>query len=326
MLDELARTDRIRLGRFYFRRTLRIFPPYYMLIAVLAVAGAAGVIQLAPHDVARTMTYTSNYYAGRSWFVGHTWSLSVEEQFYLLWPAVLLLAGTRRAFVIAGAVVLLAPVVRVGEWELLRSFGDGVGHRFETIVDAIAMGCLLAGLRPYLHGTTWYPRLLASPLFIIVPVTAVVANLTHDHPLVVFGAALTIMNLAIALSIDWAVTFAEERVGRLLNTAPLVFVGWLSYSLYLWQQPFLNRSSQSALAAFPLNILIVAFLALASYLLVERPALRLRRTLERGRTRSAAPAPSPLDARAGLAADAMLVPQPATSKARSMPGPPVPVE
>src|SRR5439155_2931926 len=119
LLDELARTDRIRLGRFYFRRTLRIFPPYYMLIAVLAVAGAAGVIQLAPHDVARTMTYTSNYYAGRSWFVGHTWSLSVEEQFYLLWPAVLLLAGTRRAFVIAGAVVLLAPVVRVGEWELL---------------------------------------------------------------------------------------------------------------------------------------------------------------------------------------------------------------
>ena len=59
-------------------------------------------------------------------------------------------------------------------------------------------------------------------------------------------------------------TFHDGRVGRVLNAAPLVFVGWLSYSLYLWQQPFLNRSSDAALAAFPLNIGIVALLALIS--------------------------------------------------------------
>jgi peptidoglycan/LPS O-acetylase OafA/YrhL len=268
------------------------------------------VIQLAPHDIVRTVTYTSNYYSGRSWFVGHTWSLSVEEQFYLLWPAVLLLAGTRRAFMIAAAVVLCAPLIRVGEWELLRSFGDGVGHRFETIVDSIAMGCLLAGLRPYLHRTTWYPRLLASRFFIVVPCLAIVANLTHDHPLVVFGAALTIINVSIALCIDWAVTFHQGRVGRVLNAAPLVFVGWLSYSLYLWQQPFLNRSSESALAAFPLNIAIVVALALASYFLVERPALQLRKTLERRGMRGGAvparPVPQPAG---GLATDAVLIPR-----------------
>jgi peptidoglycan/LPS O-acetylase OafA/YrhL len=171
------------------------------------------------------------------------------------------------------------------------------------------MGCLLAGLRPYLHRTTWYPRLLASPLFFVVPVIAIIANLTHDHPLVVFGAALTIINVSIALCIDWAVTFHEGRVGRVLNMAPLVFVGWLSYSLYLWQQPFLNRSSQSALAAFPLNIVIVCALATASYFVVERPALQFRKTVERGRLRGKPALHRVLDPAAGLHTDAVLIPQ-----------------
>ncbi len=138
---------RIRLGRFYLRRTLRIFPPYYSLLAALGIASLLGAVTLAPHDLAHSATYTSNYDLGRSWFVGHTWSLSVEEQFYLLWPAVLLMAGLRRGFFIAAAVVLLSPFIRVAEWELFRSAGAGVGMRFETVADSIATGCLLAGTR-----------------------------------------------------------------------------------------------------------------------------------------------------------------------------------
>jgi peptidoglycan/LPS O-acetylase OafA/YrhL len=207
----------------------------------------------------------------------------VEEQFYLLWPALLLLARTRKAILVAAAVVLLTPFIRVAEWELLRQYGEGVGHRFETIADAIAVGCVLAGTRTWLHRTAWYPRLLASPAFIVVPFAAIGANLLHDHPLVNFGAGMTITHVAIALCLDWAVTFHDGRVGRLLNAAPLVFVGWLSYSLYLWQQPFLNRASDSVVAAFPQNILIVALLAMMSYYLVERPSLALRRRIERAR-------------------------------------------
>lgn len=101
LLAELAATDRIRLSRFYFRRTLRIFPPYYALIASLVLAQALGFLSLAPGDVLHALTYTSNYDAGRSWSIGHTWSLGVEEQFYLLWPACLVLLGARRALVAA---------------------------------------------------------------------------------------------------------------------------------------------------------------------------------------------------------------------------------
>lgn len=92
LLDELARTNRVDLRRFYLRRALRIFPPYYTYLAVVFLLALAGALQLAPRDMAHGLTYTSNYYPARSWFLGHTWSLSVEEQFYLLWPAVLMLA------------------------------------------------------------------------------------------------------------------------------------------------------------------------------------------------------------------------------------------
>src|SRR3954471_2196193 len=147
LLDELDRTGRVDLARFYFRRTLRIFPPYYAFLICLALAGATGAVALQRGDLVSALTYTANYDIDRSWFVGHTWSLSVEEQFYLLWPAVLLFARTRRAILLAAGVVVLAPFIRVAEWELLRQYGDGVGHRFETIADAIAIGCVLAGTR-----------------------------------------------------------------------------------------------------------------------------------------------------------------------------------
>jgi peptidoglycan/LPS O-acetylase OafA/YrhL len=149
------------------------------------------------------------------------------------------------------------------------------------VADSIATGCVLAVARPWLHDMAAYGRLLDSPFFVAVPVVGLLANLTHDHPIVHFAVGMTVANLAIALCIDWAVTHHEGRIGRVLKAAPLVFVGWISYSLYLWQQPFLNRASDAAVAAFPLNIIIAVSLALVSYFIVERPALRMRKQIER---------------------------------------------
>jgi peptidoglycan/LPS O-acetylase OafA/YrhL len=204
----------------------------------------------------------------------------VEEQFYLMWPAVIVLAGSRRAILVAACAVLLAPIIRVGSWELMRWAGDGIGHRFETVADAIAIGCVLAGTREWLHAQPFYRRALESSMFVVVPLAVLAANLFHEHPLVYFGAAMTVINVGVALCLDWCVTYPEGRVGAVLNTRPLVFIGLLSYSLYLWQQMFLNRASDVAVSAFPLNLLLATLCALASYYVVEQPSLRLRRRIE----------------------------------------------
>jgi peptidoglycan/LPS O-acetylase OafA/YrhL len=102
------------------------------------------------------------------------------------------------------------------------------------------------------------------------------------------------MNVAIALCTDWSMRNASSLVGRFLNLPTVGFIGVLSYSLYLWQQLFLDRYSTRAWCTFPLNIVLAFALALFSYLLIEAPFLRLRAVIERARKaprNAAAPAP-----------------------------------
>lgn len=85
------------------------------------------------------------------------------------------------------------------------------------------------------------------------------------------------MDLALAVTIHRVVLFDQTMSGRLLNTRPVVFIGLLSYSLYLWQQFFLNRSSHLAICAFPWNLIIAGTVAAGSYVFIEKPALATRR-------------------------------------------------
>jgi peptidoglycan/LPS O-acetylase OafA/YrhL len=279
LLDEIERAGRVDLGRFYLRRTVRIFPPYYAFLICLAIAAATGAVALVSGDVFSAMTYTANYKLDRSWFVGHTWSLSVEEQFYLLWPALLLVTGVRRGLWVAAAVVVVAPVLRLvlGFWPALR---PGIGETFPSVADALATGCVLAGLHPGLARSAQWRTFLDGRRFWLAPL-AVVICARNPWTKLDWLLGQTVMNLGIAVVIERALHAPGDRLGRMLNARPLIFVGVLSYSLYLWQQLFLNRRGSSIVQSFPLNLLLVALAALASYHAIEQPFLRLRLRVER---------------------------------------------
>jgi len=279
LLAEVAKTRTISLRGFYLRRIARIFPAFYAFLAVMLVLDATGAIALAPSDTIAAFTYTMNYHYDRSWYVGHIWSLSVEEQFYLLWPALLLLAGVRRGLLVAAAFVVLAPLIRVATWYLLPEQRIGIGESFQTIFDAIATGCLLAGVRRWLSGQPRYLAALRSPWFVFVPLLAFGCNYMKGHAITDFLVGETLTNLAIALCIDRWVRWPDDRVGRLLNTRPMIFVGGLSYSLYLWQQVFVEKHRAWAVQKLPLNLVCMVGAALASYYLIEQPVLRLRARL-----------------------------------------------
>jgi peptidoglycan/LPS O-acetylase OafA/YrhL len=87
------------------------------------------------------------------------------------------------------------------------------------------------------------------------------------------------MNILIALMLQRVMMFPNSTLGRILNAGPMVTIGAVSYSLYLWQQPFLNPHSSLAIAAFPLNIVLAVSAAFLSYYLVEQPAMKLSRRL-----------------------------------------------
>jgi peptidoglycan/LPS O-acetylase OafA/YrhL len=281
LFGNLDAQGQLNLPRFYFRRTLRIFVPYYFFLSAVVVLAALGWINLASDDLRHALTYTVNYYPERSWNVGHGWSLSVEEQFYLLWPAILLLVGKRRGLAIAFAFTLAAPFIRLGYSYFAPSLVRyELTYRFETAADAIAVGCLLAGTQRWLEQRSLFQRVLRSRLFVLVPLIILYAS-ELDPSLkrsMLFG--VSVQNLGIAACLAWCISNPSGRLGRLLNSVPLTFIGMMSYSIYLWQQIFLNPRSNSLFTSFPLNLFLVALTALGSYFLVERPALRLRHWLE----------------------------------------------
>ena len=281
LLTELDQTGRVHLVRFYFRRTLRIFPPYYVLVGVVAVAAALRWLQLLPGDIQHAMTYTTNYHRERGWYLGHTWSLGVEEQFYLLWPATVFLAGRRRGLLVAVAVLLVCPMWRAFIWLFHPAVQLGIGETFGTTADCLAVGCLLAGSRTWLHCQSWYAHLSQPRWFWLIPLATLIMAVVAGRPKATLFLGDTLLNIGIALCLDWSVTHHTSRVGRFLNTRPMVFIGVMSYSIYLWQQLFLNRHSTALVASFPLNFGLMMVAALASYFLVEQPSLRFRQRWEK---------------------------------------------
>jgi peptidoglycan/LPS O-acetylase OafA/YrhL len=300
LLGELKRRGSINLLRFYFKRTFRIFPAYYLFLGVVAACVALGWMQLRPGDMAHALTYTSNYNADRAWHVGHTWSLSVEEQFYLLWPAMLLMLGLRRAVWALGAMVLVLPFWRVALQALppnafgLGIFQAGIGHTYDTTADIIAIGCLLAILRHELWDNRFYRGLVESravkavALFwiLMVPLTPELAyRLEGNARYGVFTAyeliGIPFVNIAIALLLDWAMRNPATRVGKVLNKPLLMTLGVISYSTYLWQQVFLNRHQQDTfINAFPQNVILALALGWLSFKFIEHPGLAVREWLD----------------------------------------------
>jgi peptidoglycan/LPS O-acetylase OafA/YrhL len=245
----------------------RIFPPAYVLIIVTV---ALNRTTLHWGDILRAMTYTSNY-SPRPWVLAHTWSLSVEEQFYLLWPAVIAFFFRYRTRLLV-MTIAFTPVLNAA----LFYFGHGtgiVGMYFPTVADSLAMGCLLAIAQPWLNR---HEDIICSNAFLLVPVMTLVLPLiaisSRRMAIVNTLALQTVEYAGIALSIDNAVRMHWKA----LNIAPLRWLGVMSYSLYLWQQMFLDRHSSAAWTKFPLNVALAMLCACGSYFLVEWPVLQFR--------------------------------------------------
>jgi peptidoglycan/LPS O-acetylase OafA/YrhL len=276
LIQEHQKRGSISVKHFYIRRSFRIFPAFYCYLAVIAALALAGLVSLQWGDFGYAATYTINFVERKSWVVGHLWSLAVEEQFYLLWPAVIVLVGWKRAAGFALAAVLLAPLLRIGVWYGLPEYRGLLTKAFPTIFDTIATGCLLALYRDRLFQWESYRNFLTSPWFLLVPLAAIASNALASHTRPDFLVGQSVRNIGIALCIDWCLRNPAGRVGRFLSLAPLVWVGTLSYSLYLWQQLFLNRHSDAWWCRFPVNVALAFGFAILSYYLVERPCQRLR--------------------------------------------------
>jgi peptidoglycan/LPS O-acetylase OafA/YrhL len=279
LLKETEKHGEINLTRFYFRRTFRIFPPFYFYLSVMFLLTLLNVFEIPLKSFFYSAFYISNYFDPIHWNLTHTWSLSVEEQFYLLFPSILFLCGKRRSEKILLAIVVLTPFIRYADYVIFQT-GRWMNMGFHQTMDALAIGCLLAMFYDRLHANKFYLKLLNSKLIILLPVLILFGNLTGEHPKV-YALACSVMNISIAFCIDWAVTNYQSNAGKILNSSPMITLGMMSYSIYLWQQPFFDEHSMLFWTRFPFNFIGLAVMSVISYRFVEKYFLKLRPEFEK---------------------------------------------
>jgi len=285
LLREFDRTGEISLPRFYARRILRIFPAFYLYLLALGVLWATGFQRQDPSSFLSAATYTILYHPHPlGWTIEHTWSLSIEEQFYVLWPAILLLAhrrgmATRAAFACLAAMPVLRIFIVVFSAQALESHNRLIVS--SSAIDTLMAGCLLAllaqtdGWRRWTERriTAWSVVALVVIGMLVVPyATAKAGTGPLAMPCVVLGFSVTAISIAAAL--EYLVRTPNSPIGRMLNAGPIRHLGIISYSVYLWQQLFTGFPRLGVLM-YPL-ILIAAEL---SFWLIERPIMRLRARL-----------------------------------------------
>lgn len=292
LLRERDRTGGVSLRAFWLRRFLRIVPAYGAYLAFIAVLGVAGLVQVGRRDWVAAFTYTVNFLPHPSWEIGHVWSLSIEEHFYLFWPvaaAVSVAFSCRLAWAILATGVVARWAVAFA-WPHLCPMTDLWTF---TRLDSIAAGCLLAFAARSPHARDWLDLLAGRPwkaaLFLAVLALSAAGSMLSGRFAVCVAPTLRAGSLALLV---WhLVNNPRGLPSALLDGRVLCGLGTLSYSLYLWQQPFLNHDAPWI--AFPANVALALAAAAASYVLVERPALLVKESLSRGNKESSAARPHP---------------------------------
>jgi peptidoglycan/LPS O-acetylase OafA/YrhL len=280
LCKERAETSTISLKSFYFRRALRIFPAFYVYLAVAGTLTAIGIFHINVDQFILAGSYLWNYYMPQNGSIlGHTWSLALEEQFYVFWPTLLKILRPKHALFMAIGLIVVEPVARVITYMYLPGLRESgkISAMFHTRIDTIMFGCLIALVWRHHKFKRFADRYLRAPAFYISCFFLLCINpvLNLQFRVAYHAFWLTMEGVALSIALIYLVRRPATLPGRFVNIRLLRYVGVLSYSLYLWQQMFVEAWHDW----FPLNLLAALCCAVLSFYFVEKPALRLRNAL-----------------------------------------------
>ncbi|MBB4278885.1 acyltransferase family protein [Rhizobium mongolense] len=293
------------LKSFYLRRALRIFPPYFAVLGfvwLVDLEGARGSLKW--HAL-----YLSNFwYALRDewtpWVLCHTWSLSIEEQFYIAWPLIILFAPRRLIGPICIAVITFSLGYRF-YWPLTGTPSLARDLLPPASMDALVAGALLAVHRsrtdvwPQWIRLSWVPLTVVAVIFLWLKSAAMPPALEW---LAWIGRELSPL-VPFVLLVGCCSSGLRGAFGRLLELSPIVAVGRISYGVYLFHpivlslivkaQPWIpvNVSEQGP-SRFVIGTTATLMVASISWLAFERPLNQLKRYFPYVRSKSFAHLPS----------------------------------
>jgi peptidoglycan/LPS O-acetylase OafA/YrhL len=296
LLGEWQRKSSISIKYFFARRALRLLPALFFYLTTFALVSLGTTDVISGHlrrGIWLSLSYISNWlFAFRFYYpslLGVTWSLAIEEQFYLLWPPALLALLLLRVRGRVMASLVASGILLVMLHRALLTYGGAPLPRLyyatDTRCDALLAGCLLgilmmsfnsvqrgAGLGVWMRGLA-----LVATLFSVWQILTATAG---DRLLLYGGFTLFALGIAanLAVLLLWPPKFAL----RVLRFPPLVWIGKISYGLYLWHYPLIVLTRLTLRdSPFPVKLLTMVLLpfvfASISYYLVERPFLQIKK-------------------------------------------------
>jgi peptidoglycan/LPS O-acetylase OafA/YrhL len=296
LLREVGASGRISLPSFWARRARRLLPALCVMTAVVVVASAIDFTDNELHDIRAhalgSLFYCANwvfihghssYFAtlGRPSPFLHTWTLAIEEQFYVVFPLVVFAARrviARRPMV--GAAVAFAGAVASQLWmaHLVQPHHDPSRAYFgsDSHASGILVGVALAFMLAAVGRVDRAQRTASAAGVVLLAGVAATMRLADDNSLGLYRGGYLAFALACAALIVVVVQFRDTAFSRALSVGPLVAIGLRSYSLYLWHWPvrvFVTHDNVHAggAALFVWRAVTLAVLAEVSYRFVERP-------------------------------------------------------
>ncbi|SLM50187.1 putative Acyltransferase 3 [Nitrospira japonica] len=287
LLREFRQSGAVDLGRFHHRRLLRIFPAYYVYLAFAFIEECARGYCWTPGLLASGIGHVVNYYNAfnghPNTVIAHAWALSLQEQFYILWPLALIVLVRRGGrWVIAG---LTAGIFVVVLWRcaLIGTIGIVPAYLYnalDTRFDSLALGCVLAALTEFPEAAVRVQALSKWPLMPVGTLAILLMSRLYGSDSYHYSIGFTVDTFLLTLFVmqivlqhgHWMWTWLDHPVSR--------YVGKVSYSLYLWHLigfGVANRMTQfQPVLQLVVALLVGMGLASASYWLIERPFLKIR--------------------------------------------------
>lgn len=286
LLQENKSFGNINFKLFFARRFLRLTPPFLVLILVVFCLMVCNQIPANYIAVALSFFYLYNFvehvnYVGE---LGHTWSLAVEEQFYLLWPFILAMSFKFKNLFLGLFVFLLLCIgvkyiyVHASELSLSDSYIVQqyyidrwfIPAAFPIVVGALASILLFnfqQRIEKIFQSNYWV-------LFVVVGLYFIQLLL----PSISLEVVAILLPISVSLLLLWIYFNQENVLVSVLNVYPVAFIGKISYGIYIFQGLFLRTGPGGSLwiQQYPLNLFLVFAAALASYFLLEKPVLKLK--------------------------------------------------
>lgn len=297
LVREFERAGAIDIAGFYLRRALRLFPALGVFLAICTLVSLpswAAYREQTLHAVPYAVAYSYNWVQALTnpafGLITHTWSLAIEEQFYLVWPLVLIIgfrlgARSRGLLYVAACAAVLSAI-----WAHLLWTQTGSAARIyygsDTGAAPLMLGSAAALLRLSVSWTENRIKILRVVGVIGLGMTAL-GFLKAWPPGIEYSGVGFAMEVAVACGVLGVVTARFEPVSQLLSLSPLVLLGRISYGVYLWQGLVLmllgSYAQLSPMALLVVGTPLTIAVALVSYLVVERPFLSIKDSLRRAR-------------------------------------------